>query len=146
LASLAPCLCRWALPLGAVMPQISLALASHVCLGDQDQRRRAYDFALEDCLMIAVSKAAQAGETIGVVLSRNTEYNDRAATLFEEFRKKRAGGSVLQSFDGRGSPQELLPLQAADLVAWAIVRPTDHPEDGAPEWRNEAQRTFLECR
>lgn len=140
---LAPCVCKWAHPVGSVMPQIALALGASVQLGDRDQRPRAYDFAFEDCLIAIADRAAKVGDRANVVLSRNTEYNQRAADLFRKFKNSYKHGGSLGMFTGDASYRDLPQLQAADLAAWSLVRPLDDPREEAPGWRNEASVRFI---
>jgi hypothetical protein len=142
LSLLAPCVCKWARPVGSVMPQIALALGASVQLGDRDQRPRAYDFAFENCLIDIADRAAEVGDRAHVVLSQNTEYNQRAHGLFRKFKTDYKHGGSLGTFTGDVSYRDLPQLEAADLAAWSLVRPLDDPMEGAPGWRNEASVLF----
>jgi hypothetical protein len=79
-----------------------------------------YYFCFEHCLQKITkwSDAHAGGEPVALVIAKQEEYQDRAAELYRIYSQSTTfDGHRLGRF-GMGSPRCLIPLQAADLVAY----------------------------
>ncbi len=108
-------------PVGTAIP---LALQG----GLDDGQREAllghgYFTALHAVFQVAANAAMPYGdEGLEIILAEKKKFIGKARTVFQRIRESHVYGSKLASLDTYGNPNELVQLQAADLVAWEMTR------------------------
>ena len=96
-----------------------------------------------DCLVGIIDSAAlyvgslDANEKIEMVFADHPEHTRRVRTIFPEIRDAVGGMYQRLGPDAYGSPKDIIPLQAADLVAFEVRKERERMQlrqDDQPRW------------